>query len=81
MMSYDPKVVIKIRYTNYRGETTVRQIVPVRIRFGASEWHPAEQWLMDAYDIDRQAERSFALADIRDWNVAESAAGAISRAC
>ena len=81
MMSYDPKVVINIRYTNYRGETAVRQIVPVRIRFGASEWHPGEQWLMDAYDIDRQAERSFALADIRDWNVADSGAGAISRAC
>ena len=30
MMSYDPKAVIKIRYTNYRGETAVRRIVPSR---------------------------------------------------
>lgn len=81
MMSHDPKAVIQIRYTNYKGETAVRRIVPIRIRFAASEWHPGEQWLMDAFDVDRQAERSFAMADIRDWNAVESGAGSISRAC
>lgn len=81
MIPYDPKAVIKIRYTNYRGETAVRRIVPIQIRFAASKWHPDEQWLMDAYDIDRQAERSFALVDIREWNVVDSGAGTISRAC
>ncbi len=80
-MSFDPKAVIKIRYTNYRGETAVRRIVPIQIRFAASEWHPVEQWLIDAYDIDRQVERSFAMADIHEWNVADSGAGTISRAC
>src|SRR4051794_13334074 len=58
-MAHDPKAVVLIRYTNYRGETAVRRIVPLRIRFASSEWHPAEQWLMDAYDLDREAERSF----------------------
>jgi len=81
MMSFDPNAVVKIRYTNYRGETAVRKIVPIRIRFAASEWHPGEQWLMDAYDIDRQAERSFAMADIHEWDVTDSGAGTISRAC
>jgi predicted DNA-binding transcriptional regulator YafY len=81
MMTYDPKTVILVRYTNYRGETSVRRIVPLRIRFAATEWHPTEQWLMDAYDLDRQAERSFALSDVVEWHVSDSGTGAVSRAC
>ena len=66
---YDAKAMVVIRYTNYRAETSIRRVVPIRIRFASSEWHPAEQWIMDAFDLDRQAERSFALADVHEWNV------------
>lgn len=59
--------VVAIRYTNYRGETSTRRIIPLRVRFAASEWHPTPQWLMDAFDIGKDAERSFALKDIHDW--------------
>jgi predicted DNA-binding transcriptional regulator YafY len=65
-MSTD-RIAVQIHYTNHRGETARRRIIPHQIRFGASEWHPREQWLLDAYDVDKQAERSFALADIREW--------------
>lgn len=61
--------MIVIRYTNYRGETSDRRIVPLRIRFASSEWHPVAQWLLDAFDLDRGAERSFALKDISSWKV------------
>lgn len=56
-----------IIYTNYRGETTVRRIQPIRIWFGTSEWHEGSQWFLEAVDLDKAAERSFALSDIRCW--------------
>jgi len=59
------KQVITIRYTNHRGETADRRIIPICLRFAATEWHPDEQWLIDAYDVDRQVVRSFALAGIQ----------------
>lgn len=58
---------VNIVYTNYRGETSVRRIVPKRIWFGKTDWHPDEQWLLDAHDVEKNAERSFALRDIRAW--------------
>jgi predicted DNA-binding transcriptional regulator YafY len=57
-----------IRYRNYRGETAVRRIQPRHIWFGATSWHPEPQWLMDALDLDKGAERSFALSDILDFD-------------
>lgn len=66
-MHHDSKSVVVIRYTNYRGETAERRIIPMRIRFGSSEWHPEEQWLLDAFDLDRGADRSFALKDVTEW--------------
>lgn len=56
---------LNIVYTNYRGETSIRRIVPERIWFGATDWHPEEQWLLEAVDLDKHAARSFALKDIR----------------
>lgn len=57
--------VLRIVYTNYRGETSLREVVPNRIWFGATDWHPEEQWLLDAFDLEKNAERSFALSAIR----------------
>jgi hypothetical protein len=52
-----------ISYTNYRGETSVRRIIPKSVRFGSTEWHPEPQWLLLAWDDDKQADREFALKD------------------
>jgi predicted DNA-binding transcriptional regulator YafY len=59
--------MVSIVYTNYRGETAVRQIIPIKIWFGKTDWHPEEQWLLDAYDLEKGADRSFAMKDIRSW--------------
>ena len=67
MDNLDPKQVVSLVYTNYRGETAVRQVLPKRIWFGKTDWHPEEQWLLDAFDIEKQADRSFAIKDIRCW--------------
>jgi predicted DNA-binding transcriptional regulator YafY len=61
------KTQLRIEYTNWRGETSVRTIVPLNIWFGSTEWHPVEQWLMRAVDIEKDAERDFALTDIKKW--------------
>ncbi|MBP7134628.1 WYL domain-containing protein [Patescibacteria group bacterium] len=59
---------VSILYTNHRGETSTRSVVPHRIWFGQTEWHSEDQWLLDAYDLERQANRSFALKDIKTWS-------------
>jgi len=65
--SFRDDQVVSVVYTNYRGETAVRRIVPKSIWFGATDWHPTPGWLLDAYDVEKAAERSFALKDIKAW--------------
>jgi predicted DNA-binding transcriptional regulator YafY len=63
-MDYDPAKILTIHYTNHRGESGMRRIVPSAIRFGRTEWHTREQYLIDAFDVDKQAMRTFAVAEI-----------------
>ena len=62
---------LRIRYRNWRGEESVRRIVPDHIWYGADEWHPDHQWIMDAYDVDKGANRSFAVRDILEFGVTD----------
>lgn len=59
---------VEIVYTNWRGETGERHIIPGRIYWGSTEHHKRSQWLMDAYDIDTEADRTFAMKDIHRWS-------------
>ncbi|MEW6053200.1 MAG: hypothetical protein AB1552_05330 [Nitrospirota bacterium] len=61
------KQTVSIIYTNYRGETSLRKILPKRLRFGKTDWHHEDQWVLDAIDLKKQIERSFAMKDIRAW--------------
>lgn len=63
----EEKKSVRILYTNYRGETALRTIVPEKIHFGETEWHPEPQWLLEAHDVEKGANRSFAMKDIRAW--------------
>jgi hypothetical protein len=59
---------VTIDYTNWRGERAVRRIIPEGICFVANEWHPTEQWIMTAIDVDKGGEvRTFAIAQIHSW--------------
>ena len=64
-----PNTEITITYTNWRGETGERRVVPERIYFGATVYHPTPQWLMSALDVEKNAQRDFACADIAKWNL------------
>lgn len=56
-----------IDYTNHRRERAWRHIEPMALVFAPSEWHEGLQWLLLAWDLDKQAERGFALTGIHCW--------------
>ena len=60
--------IVRITYTNWKGETAKRLIRPIELWFGATEYHPDEQWLLRALDIEKNAERNFAMKDIKQWD-------------
>lgn len=61
------KKTVRIVYTNYRRETGERTIIPIELIFGKNEWHPQEQWMIVAHDLDKKAERTFTVKDIKSW--------------
>jgi hypothetical protein len=54
---------IRFAYTNYRGERSVRTAMPRKLFWGSTEHHLQPQWIMRAYDLDKGADRDFALCD------------------
>lgn len=65
----DAKKQVKILYTNWKGETAYRNIIPKTIEFKSTQWHKEEQWILNGFDIDKQADRGFAIKDIKEWNL------------
>ena len=63
--------IIKILYTNWKGETRIRTILPLSIEFKSTTWHKEEQWILNAIDVEKNEERGFALADIIKWNITD----------
>ena len=55
---------LKIQYKNWRGVIAEREILPRRCYFGSNEWHTENQWLMTAWDVQKDAMRTFAMSDI-----------------
>lgn len=64
-----PEKIVKFKYKNYRGEVAWRSVEPIEIRFGSTDWHPEPQWLLRALDVEKNAEREFAIKDIEVWTV------------
>jgi hypothetical protein len=62
---------VYVDYTNYRGERTVRLIQPLvdGAYWGSNEFHPTEQWLLRAIDVEKKALRTFAMRDVHGWDV------------
>jgi len=66
-VSNDAEKYVTIDYTNYRGERSKRRVCPSTIFFGSNEWHPEPQWLLEAWDFEKEAFRNFAVRDIHEW--------------
>lgn len=64
MVAFVAGQALRFRYTNYRGITSVREVRPVYIRFGTSDYYPEPCWLMKALDFDRSEFREFRMSSM-----------------
>lgn len=65
MMSRMPMLALQFLYTPWQGETATRQVTDPELWWGATTWHPTPQWLLKAWDVDKQAWRDFAVESIK----------------
>lgn len=56
--------IIRISYRNWQGKVSTRTVRVIRLTYGATEWHPELQWLLEAFDLEKGAVRLFALQDM-----------------
>ena len=61
------KTEVTFTYKNHKGVTSLRLVRPIMIAFGSTEFHPEPQWLLHGWDLHKQAERTYAIQDIKDW--------------
>lgn len=60
------EVMIEIDYTNHRGERRWRKIIPETgsLLFGETPDHKPAQWCFSAWDVEKQARRTFAILNV-----------------
>ncbi len=59
-----------IDVTNHRGERAERIVIPHpddALRWGSTEYHKEPQWLLEAYDVTKEAPRTFAMKNVHGW--------------
>ena len=56
--------LVTFRYKNHAGEEADRRVRPIRLWFGATAHHREAQWFLEAFCLDRQATRDFALSGL-----------------
>jgi hypothetical protein len=67
-------------YRNYRGEISRRVAAILGLRWGSSEYHKEPQWLLRGFDLEKEAEREFAIKDMAPTReaLAQSDAGPVA---
>ena len=55
---------ITFNYKNWNGDTRRRIVIPDRIFYGSTAHHEIEQWILEAFDVEKGESRCFALCDI-----------------
>lgn len=66
MQGAQPVEATRFVYRNHRNEIAERRVRVISIRKGTSEYYKTERWLLRAFDLDKGAEREFALDRIKD---------------
>lgn len=59
--------LVKIIYTNHHGATAERLIEPDHIQFTVTPYYPTSRWVLHAFDVSKNARRSFDMAKIQQW--------------
>ena len=62
-----PVTPLKFSYKNYKGIIAIRTVVPKLIWLGKTDFHPIEQFFLQALDLDKQEMRDFAINDILNF--------------
>lgn len=57
---------VEFDYKNHAGKTGKRRAQIISIFYGCNQWHKKEQWLLEAYDMDKQDFRFFAMKDMEN---------------
>lgn len=59
---------LTIKYTNWKGITRTRRILPLYFWYGKTSFHPKSQWLIGAVDLEEEGYKvkDFALSGIVD---------------
>lgn len=65
IVAYMASAII-FEYTNYQGIKSTRRVLPERMEWKATPWHPTPQWLLTGYDLDKGEVRSFAMQDMNN---------------
>lgn len=58
---------MKFYYRNYKGECGIRSVKEPVLYYGKTTHHPKMQWIMRAFDEDKQDFREFAVIDILNF--------------
>lgn len=61
----DGQAPMRFLYENHRKETDVRNVLPIRIYHGTTEYYPEPGYLLEAFDKDRGAVRTFSMSRIK----------------
>lgn len=54
-------------YRNWKGEQGYRRVVNPKIVYKESKYHKGMQFIIEAFDIDKQDFRDFAMCDIIEY--------------
>ncbi|MGM9881324.1 MAG: hypothetical protein ACI31S_00570 [Bacilli bacterium] len=57
---------VNILYTNWRGITRWRKIIPLNIEFKATNWHKEKQWILNAIDTEKMRKEDLLLLILRN---------------
>jgi len=68
-----------IDYTNHRGERRWREIVLRAIWYGSTSFYPETGWLVDALDVEKNADRTFSLYSIHGFSRTKPDPNAVRR--
>jgi len=64
--------VMTVKYTNWNGKTSIRTVTVLRTFWGSNKYHPQPQQLLEVFDHDKMANRTYALAEC-DFTVSDTA--------
>jgi len=61
------EIPIKVKYKNWQGQIGIRTIIPLPVHYGHTDFHSHDQWLLDVWDVEKDAQRTYALMDILEF--------------